>query len=363
MTDEALIRQTLKLAAKGRGRVSPNPMVGAVIMKDDEIVGVGYHREFGAEHAEVAALQSVTSEASGATLYVNLEPCVHVGKQPPCVEAIVAAGIRRVVVGTRDPNPLVNGRGIEQLSAAGVEVASGVLERECQELNAAFFKFMTRGLPLVTLKIAQTLDGKIAAANGSSKWITSERSRRLVHRMRSQSDAVLVGIGTVLSDNPSLNVRLVRGRNPKRIVLDSRLRIPLTAELLNDALADQTIIATTGQAAEKRVKEIKNKGAEVWQISSNGQGRVDLRSLCRELAKAGIASVLVEGGGEVFSAFLRDRLADRAAIFVAPKILGAGVAATHDLEIASLEQSIELRDVRRRKIDEDLLLMGRIEHN
>jgi len=363
VTDEELIRQTLKLAAKGHGRVSPNPMVGAVIMKEDEIVGVGYHREFGAEHAEVAALQSVTTDAAGATLYVNLEPCVHVGKQPPCVEAIVAAGIRRVVVGTQDPNPLVNGRGIEKLRAADVEVTSGVLERECQELNAAFFKFMTQGLPLVTLKIAQTLDGKIAAVNGSSKWITSEKSRRVVHRMRSQNDAVLVGIGTVLSDDPSLNVRLVRGRNPKRVVLDSRLRIPLDAKLLSDALVQRTIIVTTGQASSKKVEEIKRKGAQVWEIKNNRDDRVDLRNLAERLAKAGITSVLVEGGGEVFSSFLRERQADRAAIFVAPKILGDGVEAMHDLAIQSLEQSIRLQDVRRRKVEDDLLLMGRLEIN
>lgn len=266
MTNEELIKKTLKLAEKGRGKVSPNPLVGAVITKNSEIIAEGFHREFGDVHAEVAALDSAREDINGGTLYVNLEPCSHTGKQPPCVERIKNSGIKRVVIGMPDPNPLVNGKGIEFLRSRGLEVRVGVLEEACKDLNEGFFKHVKTGRPLVTLKIAQTLDGKIAAADGNSKWITSEKSRRLVHKMRSQNDAVLVGIGTVLKDNPRLNVRLVRGRDPKRIVLDSTLKISLNSNFLSKSLVEKTIIATTSKAPRDKSRLIKNLGATVWKI-------------------------------------------------------------------------------------------------
>ncbi|NIR47436.1 bifunctional diaminohydroxyphosphoribosylaminopyrimidine deaminase/5-amino-6-(5-phosphoribosylamino)uracil reductase RibD, partial [candidate division KSB1 bacterium] len=218
MTDEELIKRTLWLARKGRGRVSPNPMVGAILVKDNRILAQGYHKLFGGAHAEVEVLNALKGEATGSTLYVNLEPCSHYGKQPPCVDAIVKSGINRVVIGSQDPNPAVAGKGIQHLREQGIEVQVGVAEDACKELNEAYFKHIVTQFPFVTAKIAQTLDGRIAASNGNAQWITSEASRRLGHKMRAEHDAILVGIGTVLADDPQLTVRLAKGEDPKRIV-------------------------------------------------------------------------------------------------------------------------------------------------
>jgi len=287
VTDEELIKKTLKLAEKGRSKVSPNPLVGAVITKNNEIIAEGFHREFGDVHAEVAALDSARQDVNGGTLYVNLEPCSHTGKQPPCVERIKSSGIKRVVIGTPDPNPLVNGKGIALLRKQGLEVKVGILEEACRNFNEAFFKHIKTNTPLITLKIAQTLDGKIATADGSSKWITSEKSRRLVHKMRSQNDVVLVGIGTVLKDSPRLNVRLVRGQDPKRIVLDSTLKIPLNSNFLTKPLVEKTIIATTSGASKEKIRSIKELGAEVWKIRNDSKSRVDLSELCKKMGIEG----------------------------------------------------------------------------
>ncbi|MCH8872716.1 bifunctional diaminohydroxyphosphoribosylaminopyrimidine deaminase/5-amino-6-(5-phosphoribosylamino)uracil reductase RibD [candidate division KSB1 bacterium] len=361
MTDEELIKKTLKLAEKGRGKVSPNPLVGAVITKNNEIIAEGFHREFGGVHAEVAALDSARQDVSGGTLYVNLEPCSHRGKQPACVERIKNSGIKRVVVGTPDPNPLVDGKGIALLRKEGLEVKVGVLEEACGNLNEAFFKYVQTNRPLITLKIAQTLDGKIAAAGGSSKWITSGKSRRLVHKMRSQNDAVLVGIGTVLKDNPRLTVRLVKGPNPKRIVLDSTLKIPLNSNFLTKPLVEKTIIATTSGASKEKIRSIKELGANVWTIKNDSKSRVDLSELCKKMGIEGITSVFVEGGSQIFSAFLQEQLADKIAIFIAPKIFGEGLSAVHFNGIHSLNASIKLSDFEKRKIGDDVLLTGRLQ--
>ncbi|MCH8953958.1 bifunctional diaminohydroxyphosphoribosylaminopyrimidine deaminase/5-amino-6-(5-phosphoribosylamino)uracil reductase RibD [candidate division KSB1 bacterium] len=361
MTDEELIKKTLKLAERGRGKVSPNPLVGAVVTKNNEIIAEGFHREFGGIHAEVAALDSAREDVNGATLYVNLEPCSHTGKQPPCVERIKNSGIKRVVVGTPDPNPLVDGKGIALLRKEGLEVKVGVLEEACRNLNEAFFKYVQTNRPLITLKIAQTLDGKIAAADGSSKWITSGKSRRLVHKMRSQNDAVLVGIGTVLKDNPRLTVRLAKGPNPKRIVLDSTLKIPLNSNFLTKPLVEKTIIATTSGASKEKIRSIKELGANVWTIKNDSKSRVDLSELCKKMGIEGITSVLVEGGSKIFSAFLQEKLADKIAIFIAPKIFGEGLSAVHFNGIHSLNASIKLSDFEKRKIGDDVLLTGRLQ--
>ena len=361
MTDEELIKKTLKLAEKGRGKVSPNPLVGAVITKNNEIIAEGFHREFGGVHAEVAALDSAREDVNGATLYVNLEPCSHTGKQPPCVERIKNSGIKRVVVGTPDPNPLVDGKGIALLRKEGLEVKVDVLEEACRNLNEAFFKYVQTNRPLITLKIAQTLDGKIAAADGSSKWITSGKSRRFVHKMRSQNDAVLVGIGTVLKDNPRLTVRLAKGPNPKRIVLDSTLKIPLNSNFLTKPLVEKTIIATTSGASKEKIRSIKELGANVWTIKNDSKSRVDLSELCKKMGIEGITSVLVEGGSQIFSAFLQEKLADKIAIFIAPKIFGQGLSAVHFNGIHSLNASIKLSDFEKRKIGDDVLLTGRLQ--
>ncbi len=374
MTDEAFIRRTLKLAQRGRGYVSPNPMVGAIIVKDGQIIGRGYHRRFGGEHAEVEAIKAVRQRStdtasdnllSGSTLYVNLEPCTHHGKQPPCVEAIVKSGIKRVVVGTLDANPQVHGQGIRFLKNHGVEVAHGILQDACYELNAGFFKHIKTGLPYVTLKIAQSLDGRITAADGSSQWISSMASRRYTHRMRSECDAILAGIGTVLSDDPELNVRLVKGPQPRRVVLDSRLRMPLSARLLNDSQAKRSIIASVDSNDDKKlekIRQIESRGAEVWLLPQDKEGRVELMSLCRRLGENGVTSLLVEGGAQIFSAFLRAGLVDKLAVFIAPKILGAGLCALQDLGIETISQSLQLTEFRNTRVGEDVLVVGKVDN-
>ncbi|RMF69958.1 MAG: bifunctional diaminohydroxyphosphoribosylaminopyrimidine deaminase/5-amino-6-(5-phosphoribosylamino)uracil reductase RibD [Calditrichaeota bacterium] len=354
------MRRVLRLAKRGRGRVSPNPLVGAVILKENKIIGQGFHAKFGEAHAEVRAIASAEGELKGATLYVNLEPCSHHGKQPPCVEKIVQHGIKKVVIGTTDRNPLVQGRGIAFLRRHGVTVQVGVLEDKCRELNEAFFKHVTTGVPLVTLKVAQTVDGRIATAAGGSRWITSEKARRMVHKLRSEQDAVLVGVGTVLADDPQLTVRLTSGRHPRRFVVDSRLRLPLRSRLLSDELAEQTVVATTERASPEKIQAVEATGATVWKIPADEHGRVSLRALLRRMGEAGITSVLVEGGSEVFSSFLRNNLADRVAIFVAPKILGDGLCSFHDSGFHDLEQSIRIHDMVPRRVGPDVLLTGRI---
>ncbi|MFQ5649234.1 MAG: bifunctional diaminohydroxyphosphoribosylaminopyrimidine deaminase/5-amino-6-(5-phosphoribosylamino)uracil reductase RibD [bacterium] len=364
MTDDELIRKTLTLAKKGQGHVSPNPMVGAVIVKDNRVIGEGYHRRFGLEHAEVVALNSARESASGGSLYVNLEPCSHFGKQPPCVDRIVESGIRRVVVGTLDPNPRVQGRGIRFLLEHGIEVVSGVLEKKCHQLNAPFFKHVTTGLPLVTLKIAQTLDGRITASDGGSKWISSRESRKVTHKLRREHDVILAGIGTVLKDDPQLNVRLVDGQHPTRVVLDSGLRIPLAAKLLNDSLVQRTIIATTaGRECRDKCAQLERKGARLWQIPMTEANQVDLTALCQKLGQEGFTSVLVEGGARVFSSFLRAGLVDKLAIFVAPKILGAGLSAVQNLGVEHLQDCIQLVEFSSKKVGQDILLTGSILSN
>lgn len=360
MTEVEYMKLALRLAKRGRGKVSPNPMVGAVIVKEGVIVGQGYHKIFGKEHAEVNALNAAMGDVAGGTLYVNLEPCSHFGKQPPCVDRILAAGIKRVVVGISDPNPLVNGKGIQKLRENGIEVKVGVCEQACRHLNEAYLKHIATGLPFTTLKIAQTLDGRIAASNGRSQWISGERARRLVHKMRSQHDAVLVGIGTVLADNPHLTVRVGRAVSPKRVVVDSRLRIPLQSHLLTDKLAEKTIVATTSRASKNKIKQVENLGAKVWVVKANSERRVHLPTLWKKMGQEGIASVLVEGGSRIATAVLKNRLTDKIQIFLAPKILGDGVSAIDNLGINSLTRAILLNDLKTRKLDGDVLITARL---
>ncbi len=360
MTDENFIARTLGLAVQGRGYVSPNPMVGAVIVKDGEVIGQGYHARYGLAHAEVAAFESATKSPVGATLYVNLEPCSHFGRQPPCAQRIVDSGVSRVVLGTLDPNPLVEGKGMRFLRDHGVDVVCGVEESKCRALNEAFFKHIQTGRPLLTLKIAQTLDGRITAADGGSKWISSKRSRWFAHRLRAQNDAIIAGIGTVLIDDPQLNVRLVDGVDPLRVVLDSKLRIPLTARMLNDELAHKTVVATTPAASEEDAQRIEDKGAEVLTLPARPDGKVDLDGVSKKLGERGIVSAMIEGGAGVFSGFLRAGLVDRVAIFVSPQLVGAGLSAVADFGVTTLTESLKLTDVRNKKIGRDILITGRV---
>ena len=349
------------MALKGIGRVSPNPRVGAVIVRNGKIVAEGYHAFFGGPHAEADALSKLKpGKTDGCTLYVNLEPCNHQGKTPPCSEAIIRSGIPRVVIGVSDPNPLVAGKGIRKLKSAGIEVLSGILEEECLRINEAFFKFITRKIPFVTLKIAQTLDGKIATQSGRSKWITGEASRRRVHRMRRESDAILVGIDTVLADDPELTTRLVPGPQPKRIVLDSALRIPLDSRLMRTSGSEKTIVVTLAGASMQKIRAIRTLGAEVWAIHDNTEGRVDIRSFLTKAAEEGITSILVEGGKGIFTSMLKTGLVDRIVLFTAPKLFGTGVEAFDDLGVQGPEDAVRFRSVRWNRSGSDMVFEGRL---
>ena len=358
------MRECIVLARRGAGSVSPNPMVGCVIVKEGRVVGRGYHRRFGHAHAEREALRVAGKTARGATLFVNLEPCSHYGKTPPCVDAIVDAGIYAVIIGTKDPNPLVSGRGAQVLRKAGVRVENGVLEEESQKLNEAFFKYVRKGIPFVALKIAQTVDGKIATQSGESRWITSKEARTEVHRLRSQYDAVLVGAGTILADDPRLTVRHVRGRNPLRVLLDGRFRSPVDATLFANCREARTIIFVSDaayRAKRKKVSLLQKRGVEVISLPSK-RGRFSLRPMLRELGKRRVTSVLVEGGQQTYSEFLRHRLADKVFVFTAPKIFGDGVAAIGTLKTPSAAHSVLLTPYSIQKVGPDTLLTGYFNH-
>lgn len=320
MTDQEYMALALQLAEKGAGWTSPNPMVGAVLVKDGEIIGRGYHAKCGGLHAERAALAACAGDPAGATLYVTLEPCCHHGRQPPCTEAILQAKIARVVVGSGDPNPLVAGKGLDLLRAHGVQVTEGVLDRECRALNHVFFHFIQTGRPYVVLKYAMTLDGKLAAYTGASQWITGEQARRHVHTQRSRYRAILVGVGTVLADDPQLTCRLEGGRDPLRVVCDTNLRTPLTANVVRTARQTPTCLATC-VSQESRLAPYREAGCQVLSLpQSNGQ--VSLPALMKALGSQGVDSVLAEGGSALHWSLVRDGLVNRVQAYLAPKILG-----------------------------------------
>lgn len=361
--DRAFLQKALELATAGLGYVSPNPMVGAVVVKDGEIVGTGYHRKFGGDHAEVEALREAGHLSRGATLYCTLEPCSHFGKTPPCVNRVIESGIARVVIGTLDPNPLVNGRGVNILREHGIAVESGLLEEACYELNESYFKFITTRLPFVTLKVAQSLDGKIADAAGHSRWISNAHARKLVHRWRWQNDAILVGIGTALADDPQLTVREETGPQPRRIIVDTNLRLPLTAKLLNDEHAAKTIVAIGENCREhEKIAEIEKRGSRVWPIRTTTAGSLDMRHLMERIGQEGIASLFVEGGRRIFSSLLEGRFADRLKCFIAPKLLGDGIPAFQGLPIGTMEQAILLEKARWETVGDNVLVSGIIRY-
>jgi diaminohydroxyphosphoribosylaminopyrimidine deaminase/5-amino-6-(5-phosphoribosylamino)uracil reductase len=357
------MRQALELARLAEGRTRPNPAVGALVVAGGGVVGEGYHPEAGQPHAEIFALRAAGEAARGADLYVTLEPCSHHGRTGPCTEAILAAGLRRVFIGTRDPNPLVAGRGIARLRDAGVEVVCGILEGECRRLIAPFAKHVTTGLPYVILKSAVTLDGKTATSTGDSQWITNVASRAHVHQLRDKVDAVVVGIGTVLKDNPRLTTRLADGggRDALRVVVDSHLKIPADAALLHLDSPAGTLIATTGQASPDRLTAVTRDNVEVLPVAERA-GRVDLAALVGELGRRGIQSLLLEGGAVLNQAFLEAGLVDRMMIFVAPKVLGGsdgkGIFAGHG--VASLAEAVQLQEIRTSRFDDDILIEGEV---
>jgi diaminohydroxyphosphoribosylaminopyrimidine deaminase/5-amino-6-(5-phosphoribosylamino)uracil reductase len=352
--DETFMKRAIALAGKGERFVSPNPMVGAVIVKEGRIIGEGWHRKYGGCHAEVDAIRRATEPVDGATVYVNLEPCCHHGKTPPCVDTLLDRRFRRVVIGSIDPNPRVCGGGAEALRNRGIDVTVGVLAEECRRLNARFFKFMETGLPFITLKFAQTLDGRIATATGDARWISCTESLRFAHHLRAVHDAVLVGAGTVEADDPELTVRSVKGRIPLRVVADSALRLPTQAKVFQDQQRAKTLVAATSRREPAKEAQFAKMGVEVLPVEENGQGGgVDLKDLFRQLGSRNISSILVEGGSGIITSILRERLADRILIIVAPKILGRGTASVGDLDIRRMEDSLPLKfdAVRRRGAD------------
>ena len=356
------MRLALQLAGKAEGWTSPNPMVGAVIVKDGRIIGQGYHQRAGAAHAEVVALRQAGAQARGATLYVTLEPCNHTGRTPPCCGAILAAGVSRVIVAARDPNRITNGRGIARLRRAGVHVLVGALEREARALNEPFEKAVKTGLPLVIAKVGQSLDGKIATVSGESRWITSSASRRIAHDWRRRVDAILVGVNTVLQDDPALTVRGLAHRpdRPIRVIVDSRLRAPASAACFSGGSRASALIATTVQE-EARHRAWTRRGVEVLALPAR-QGRVPLGPLCRALVRRGVHSVLIEGGSELLAGAFAERLVDRIVFFIAPVLIGGRDApsALGGEGIRSLRRAIRLEGVVSRRVGEDLCVEAHV---
>lgn len=356
--------RALELADLALGRCSPNPAVGAVLVRDGVIVGEGYTQPPGGAHAEVMALRQAGEQARGAALYVSLEPCCHHGRTPPCTDALIAAGVREVHAAMLDPNPLVNGRGIEALRQAGIAVHLGERAEEAARLNEGFIKYVRTGLPFVTVKYAMTLDGKSATQGGDSRWISSEASRTRVHRLRERADAILTGIGTVLADDPQLTVRLPAEarrpgppHQPLRVVVDSRGRIPATARLLQDEYAARTIIATTEETATCLRQTLAGTPAEVLPLPAQG-GRVDLAALMQELGRRGVLNVLVEAGGTLVAALLEHRLVDRLLVFVAPKISGGACAPSPvgGAGVARMADALAISIDRVERIGSDILI-------
>lgn len=324
--EEKYMHLAVELAKKGIGFVNPNPLVGAVIVKDGRIIGQGWHEKYGGLHAERNALKNCTESPKGADMYVTLEPCSHYGQTPPCTEAIIEAGIKRVIAGSDDPNPLVQGRGVKLLRSEGIEVITGVLKNECDMLNDVFFHYITTGTPFTVIKYAMTMDGKISTFTGESKWITSEASRQNVHKSRCRYSAIMVGISTVFRDDPILTCRLENGRNPLRIICDSRFRIPLSSQIIQTANEVPTLIAGCFGNADK-LDALKKAGCRTALLPQQN-GKPDLKSLMNYLAKEKIDSVLVEGGGSLNYSVLKENIADKIEVYVAPKIFGGKDAKT-----------------------------------
>ncbi len=340
--DSKYMKRALTLARKGIGKTAPNPVVGCVIVKNGTVVGEGWHKRAGGPHAEVHALRMAGDAARGADVYVTLEPCSHTGKTPPCCDALISAGVRRVVAGMSDPNPLVNGRGLQALERAGIQTSYGVLEEQCREINRPFIKHVTTGMPFVTFKCAMTLDGKIASVTGDSRWISCEKSRLQVHRMRAVNDAIMVGVDTIIADNPQLTVRHVKGRDPQRIIVDTRLRTPETVGVLEDGAAHNTIIATS-EANPLIHRPYIRQGATVI-VCEERNGRVSMKDLLKKLGGMGIQSILLEGGSRLAGDMLKQALIDEYVIFIAPKIIGSdGFAPFTLLGITGMNNAVRLR--------------------
>jgi diaminohydroxyphosphoribosylaminopyrimidine deaminase/5-amino-6-(5-phosphoribosylamino)uracil reductase len=361
--DENYMRRAIELALLARGRTSPNPIVGAVIVKDGKIIGKGYHHQAGTPHAEINALTDAGQEARGATMYVTLEPCSHYGKTPPCAHALVEAGLKRVVAAVLDPNPLVGGRGMAILEKAGIETTVGVCEEEAARINEFFFKYITTGRPFVTLKMAMTLDGKIATGTGDSKWISNEKSRTFVHELRNIYDAVMVGIGTVLQDNPRLNTRLERKdcRNPIRVIIDGRLDLPPESYIVQSAASQPTLVFCAEAAPHHKVHLLEESGIKVIKVEGTPEA-IALEAVLESLGRMNICSVMVEGGAEINGYLIEHKLADKVHWFIAPKLAGGrkapspvGGDGVEQMSAAAMVSKLEVQN-----FEEDILITGYI---
>lgn len=352
-----MMRRATALARRGIGKTAPNPAVGCVIVRDGTVVGEGWHKKAGTPHAEVHALRQAGEMAGNADVYVTLEPCAHTGRTPPCAEALIEARVARVFVGMIDPNPKVKGKGVEMLRAAGIEVVPGILEAECRLLNEPFIKHVTTGLPFVILKSAMTLDGKTATESGDSKWITNDKSRRYVHKLRAMVDAVMVGVGTVEADDPQLNSRIAGGKDPLRVVVDSSLNIPVSAQVLHLASPARTVVATISDDDDKRAG-ICATGAEVIRCRER-DGRVDLCDLFARLGRMGVQSVLLEGGRTLAGEAFRRGLIDKFLLFYAPKLVGGeGIGLFAGGGVERMADALRLEHIEIRRFGSDILLQG-----
>lgn len=357
--DQQFMLRVLELAASQRGKTSPDPMVGSVIVKGRKIISEGYHGAVTTPHAESWAIEKAGKKVKGATLYVNLEPCSHYGNNPPCVDNIIRAGIKRVVAAMQDPNPLVKGKGFKKLRDAKIKVEVGPLEKEARKLNEFFIKHITTGLPFVILKVAATLDGKIASSTGDSRWISALESRRYTHNLRNQVDAILVGINTVIKDDPQLTVRLIRKvKNPVRIILDAKCRVPKNARILNTKEAP-TIVVTSRGAPKNKIEALEKMGVEVMMVKAKN-GKIDLKGLLKILGKRKIMSLIIEGGSDVFSSALDGKIVDKIVAFIAPKLIGGAKAKTwyEGIGIENMKRSMNLKDLIYWISGKDILVEG-----
>ncbi len=352
------MQRALELAAQARGRTSPNPMVGAVIIDEQgNCLAEGYHHRAGEAHGEIDALRKVNGKAEGAILYVNLEPCCHVGRTGPCTEAVIHSGIKHVVVGIQDPNPKVNGQGIAQLRDAGIKVTVGVLERGCHSLNLPYFTYIQQHRPMVSLKVAMSMDARIATRTGDARWLSGKEARRWAHQMRDQVDAILVGANTVIADNPALNVRHVEGQDPLRFVLDSHLRTPLDAQLYQPPLASGTCVCTLESTTHPKAQKLQEQGVSLLSLPADSQGHVDIQALLQQLHRQEIQQLLVEGGGTVHGNFLQARLVDRIYLVLTPWLVGAdGRPAFRFTGPALLADAMQLKEMTTKPLGADILL-------
>lgn len=357
--DEYYMGLAISLARKGIGKVNPNPMVGAVIVKDNKIIGTGYHERYGGKHAEINAIENSRQSLNGSTMYVNLEPCSHFGKTPPCVDKIIESKINKVVISSLDPNPLVQGKGVKKLRDAGIEVKVGVLDKENKKLNEVFLKYIKNKKPFVVMKVAMSLDGKISTTTGQSKWISCDESRRYVHKLRSQVMSILVGINTVIKDNPMLDCRLENGKNPIRIIVDTTLKIPIDSKIVSSSKSIRTIVVTTKNANRNVMKLLEDKGVEILTVNLKNN-LVDLKEMINKLGELNIDSILIEGGSSLNFSAINENIVDKIQVYVAPIILGGESSKTPigGQGVDDIKEAFKLHRLEYKQVGSDILIEG-----